>query len=111
MLLAPLIKMYATQKLNNPNINSSSFQNQLSTYLGREDDIQDVFLNGVLESLRANLSDQVQLPERVVKSVISGEQSKVENYEVFKALNDKWIAGGDYKTKTLFEDFLFMKIL
>ena len=108
VLLAPLIKMYATQKLNNPNINSSSFQNQLSTYLGREDDIQDVFLNGVLESLRANLSDQVQLPERVVKSVISGEQSKVENYEVFKALNDKWIAGGDYKTKTLFEDFLFM---
>jgi hypothetical protein len=92
VLLAPLIKMYATQKLNNPNINSSSFQNQLSTYLGREDDIQDVFLNGVLESLRTNLSDQVQLPERVVKSVISGEQSKVENYEVFKALNDKWIA-------------------
>jgi hypothetical protein len=41
VLLAPLIKMYATQKLNNPNINSSSFQNQLSTYLGREDDIQE----------------------------------------------------------------------
>ena len=29
-------------------------------------------------------------------------------YEVFKALNDKWIAGGDYSTKTLFEDFLFL---
>jgi hypothetical protein len=27
---------------------------------------------------------------------------------VFKALNDKWIAGGDYKTKTLFEDILFL---
>ena len=27
---------------------------------------------------------------------------------MFKALNDKWIAGGDYKTKTLFEDMLFL---
>jgi molecular chaperone GrpE (heat shock protein) len=25
-----------------------------------------------------------------------------------KSLNDKWIAGGDFKTKTFFEDFLFL---
>ena len=40
--------------------------------------------------------------------MIDGQQSKVENYEVFKALNDKWIAGGDFTNKTLFEDFLFL---
>ena len=108
VLLAPIIKMYATQKLNNPSINAAQFQDQLSLYLEREDDLQNVFLNGVLRKLNADLDDQVQLPERAVKSVITGEQSKVENYEVFKALNDKWIAGGDYKTKTLFEDMLFM---
>ncbi len=43
-----------------------------------------------------------------MNSVITGEQSKIENWEIFKALNDKWIAGGDYKTKTLFEDIMFL---
>jgi hypothetical protein len=107
-LLAPIIKMYATQKLNNPNLSASQFQNQLSQYLQRETGLQNNFLNGVLTGLRKSLPDQQQLPERVINSVITGEQSKVENYEVFKALNDKWIAGGDYKTKTLFEDILFL---
>jgi hypothetical protein len=108
ILLAPIIKMYATQKLNNPSLSAAQFQNQLSQYLQRETGLQNNFLNGVLTGLRKNLPDQVQLPERTINSVITGEQSKVENYEVFKALNDKWIAGGDYKTKTLFEDILFL---
>lgn len=108
ILLAPIIKMYATQKLNNPNLNAVQFQSQLSQYLRVESGIQDNFLNGVLTGLRKVLPDQQQLPERKINSVITGEQSKVENYEVFKALNDKWIAGGDYKTKTLFEDMLFL---
>jgi hypothetical protein len=107
-LLAPIIKMYATQKLVNPNLSAAQFQNQLSQYLQREAGIQDNFLNGVLSGLRSVLPKQQQLPERVINSVISGEQGKVEMYEVFKALNDKWIAGGDYSTKTLFEDFLFL---
>jgi hypothetical protein len=108
ILLAPIIKMFATQKLNNPSITASQFQNQLSQYLQRETSLQNNFLNGVLTGVRANLPEQQQLPERVINSVITGDQSKVENYEVFKALNDKWIAGGDYITKTLFEDFLFL---
>ena len=109
-LLAPIIKMYATQKLNNPNLTDSQFQNQLTQYLGREVDIQNNFLNGVLSRLRSDrgLPNQQQLPERVISSRISGGQSKVELYEVFKALNDKWIAGADYNTKTLFEDFMFL---
>jgi hypothetical protein len=109
-LLAPIIKMYATQKLNNPNLTALQFQNQLTQYLGREVDIQNNFLDGVLSRLRSDkgLPNQQQLPERTISSKITGGQSKVEMYEVFKALNDKWIAGGDYKTKTLFEDFMFL---
>ena len=107
-LLAPIIKMFATQKLNNPSITASQFQTQLRQYLQREDGLQNNFLNGVLTGVRNSLPDQQQLPERVINSIITGDQSKVENYEVFKALNDKWIAGGDYTTKTLFEDFLFL---
>lgn len=109
-LLSPIIKMYATQKLNNPSINAPQFQNLLTQYLGREVDIQNNFLNGVLSRLRSDrgLPSQQQLPERVISSRISGGQSKVELYEVFKAINDKWIAGADYNTKTLFEDIMFL---
>jgi hypothetical protein len=112
IILAPLIKMYATQKLRTPSLSVAQFKNQLTNYLNQESNLQNNFLNGVLSRLRQpppiGLPYQQQLPGGAIASAISGEQSKVENYEVFKALNDKWIAGGDYKSKTLFEDIMFL---
>jgi hypothetical protein len=108
ILLAPIIKMYATQKLKLPTIAVAQFKNELKKYLDLESTLQGNFLNGLLSGLNAILPNQQQVPERTVQSVISGDQSKVENYEVFKALNDKWISGGDYTTKTLFEDIMFL---
>ena len=108
VLLAPIIKMYATQKLKNPNTTVAQFQAQINQYLTNESVLQENFLNLVLDGVRRDLPNQQQLPEKTIQTAIDGQQSKVENYEVFKALNDKWIAGGDYKTKTLFEDILFL---
>ena len=39
---------------------------------------------------------------------VDGLQSKVEKYEKFKAINDTWVAGTNYNSATLFEDFLFV---
>jgi hypothetical protein len=108
VLLAPIIKMYATQKLKLPKTTVAQFKNLITQYLDKETELQNNFLNGVLSGVRVALPNQQQVPSNTIQSVISGEQSKVENYEVFKALNDKWIAGGDYKTKTLFEDIMFL---
>jgi hypothetical protein len=108
VICAPLIKIYATQKLDNPTITTSSFKTKIQDYLQTATEVQNLFLNDVLNSVRIALPNQQQLPERTIQSVIDGQQSKVENYEVFKALNDKWIAGSDFKNKTLFEDFLFL---
>jgi hypothetical protein len=108
VLCAPIIKMFATQKLYSPTITSSDFGNSLQIYLGLTTDFQNNILNGILTKVRGKLPDQEQLPERTIQSVIDGQQSKVENYEMFKALNDKWIAGSDYTTKTLFEDVMFL---
>lgn len=107
-VLASIIKIWATQKLNNPTLTVGQFKNLLTSYLNEETNLQNVFLDSVLNGVRAALPYQQQLPEKVIKSAIQGEISKVENYEMFKALNDKWIAGGDYTTKTLFEDMLFL---
>jgi hypothetical protein len=108
VLLAPIVKMYATQKLKNPNTTVAQFQSQINQYLTNESVLQENFLNLVLDGVRRDLPNQEQLPEKTIQTAIDGQQSKVENYEVFKALNDKWISGGDYKTKTLFEDILFL---
>jgi hypothetical protein len=108
VICAPLIKMYATQKLFTPTITSDSFKTKIQDYLQTETGLQNIFLNDLLNSVRNALPNQQQLPEKTIQSVIDGQQSKVENYEVFKALNDKWIAGSDFKNKTLFEDFLFL---
>ena len=107
-LYSELIKVYATRKLLNPTITTGNFKTQIQNFISDGTNIQNIVLNKTLESLRKNLDDYSQLPERTIQSVIDGQQSKVENYEVFKALNDKWVAGGDYKTKTLFEDMMFL---
>jgi hypothetical protein len=94
--------------LYTPNLSNDVFKNRLQTYLGTTDVFQNNILNQVLNNVRVALPNQQELPERVIQSVIDGQQSKVENYEVFKALNDKWIAGSDYVSKTLFEDVMFL---
>jgi hypothetical protein len=67
-LLAPIIKMYATQKLKNPRINAAQFQTQLNQYLQQEVGLQNNFLNGVLSRLRSDkgLPNQQQLPEHKI---------------------------------------------
>jgi hypothetical protein len=107
-LLSPIIKMYATQKLLQPTINSAQFKVKLQEYLTKNSNFQDNILNLILNQVRLDLPDQQELPEKTIKSVIDGDQSKIENWETFKSLNDKWIAGSDYTSKTLFEDFLFL---
>jgi hypothetical protein len=106
-LLASIIKMYATQKLSN-GITPAGFKSSIQSYLTDCNDLQNLFLDGVMGKIVAKLPNQSQLPETEKRSVVDGDQSKVSIYETFKAVNDKWIAGGDYETKTLFEDILFL---
>ena len=106
--LAPIIKMYATQKLITPNLNYSSFRTLLNDYINRCNELQKITLDGVLNKIKAELPDYQEVPEKVIESKIDGTQSKVDIYEHFKAVNDKWIAGSDFKSKTIFEDMLFL---
>ena len=105
-ILAPIIKMYATQKMQG--ITVSGFGIRLNQYLDQCQSLQNLFINGVLNYVKQNLSEQSQIQEVSKSSVVDGQQAKVTIYETFKALNDKWIAGGDFESKTLFEDILFL---
>ena len=42
------------------------------------------------------------------KAPLTGDQSRDELWDSFKSLNDTWISGSDFKTKTLFEDIFLL---
>lgn len=107
-ILSPIIKIYATQKLKNPTITRTQFITLLNQNEVVAKSLQDKILNGVMDRVRTNLPNQSQVIQTTNQSVVDGQQSKVETYEKFKSLNDKWIAGGDFTNKTYFEDILFL---
>ena len=108
-LCAPLIKIFATQKLSNGgDLNFSQFQSSLKTYSNNLIDFQKNIFNNLMTYLQKELPNISSVPEGGIKSAIDGEIVKVQYWEMFKALNDKWIAGNTYSEETLLQDFLFI---
>jgi hypothetical protein len=109
--LHKLIKIYATQKYLKGSYDSNTFKNDITNIL------QNVY------NKRTNIELQVRgklntvltegtAAESPKKSTFDGDSSKLEMWEVFKAINDKWVAGINFSEtgpdrKVLFEEFLF----
>jgi hypothetical protein len=105
-----LIKMYATLKdASNTNQNlSDTFRTNIDNILQNENNLYSEVFEGIMNYLITNLPTSEKNQTQEISTVIDGYQSKVELYDMFKAVNDKWISSNDYNTKTLFEDFLFL---
>lgn len=105
-----LAKMYATQKMEDSTLTVQQFSGQISAWIND----RTLFFNDTLrltdtkiKKPDTGLPDVTEVPESIIQSQWDGSQTKVELYEMFKALNDKWIAGYD-DSRTLFEDVLFL---
>jgi len=106
--LAKPIKIYATQKLKNPNFTKQDF---LDVLVKNQDSLDSFLENNINETLtllqrEINNIDVVELNN--ISSTVDGTFSKYDLYESFKSINDKWISSSDYTTRTLFEDVLFL---
>ena len=87
----------------------NAFRTAMTTYLSQVDNFRDKIINNLIPKLQKSLANVNITAEEQKPSKLTGEpQPKVELWETFKALNDKWISGNDYKTKTLFEDVLLL---
>lgn len=107
---ASLIKVYATQKyLNSPYSDySGAFRISLNEYLSRLENLRNEIFNGTILKIQKNIPEiNVTTPEDEDVSKTTGQLTKLEYYELFKAINDKWVAGNNYNSDTLFEDILF----
>ena len=105
---APVIKLYATQKLNNDTLNSTQFYSLMDEYLNSLIDFKTNIVNDLMPKIQKELPTTTIKGNSKIVSKLEGDQTKVELWEAFKALNDKWVSGADFKTKTLFEDVLLL---
>jgi hypothetical protein len=81
----------ATPNTNNQK-GKNAFFTAMSSYIDQVNDFQDKIVNNLIPKLQRSLANVNMSAEPVKKSKLSGEpQPKVELWETFKALNDKWI--------------------
>jgi hypothetical protein len=105
---APIIKLYASQKLLNSGTTKSSFTTSMDDYLNSLIDFKNNVINDLIPKIQKELPTTTVQANNKIQTKLEGNQTKVELWESFKALNDKWISGSDFKTKTLFEDVLLL---
>lgn len=109
---APLIQVYASQKLLKPNLNVSSFYQLMDKYIDEGIIYISNALNVMLPYVRKQLPNVFVTDDgsqnRANLEAGFTEQTRTELWETFKALNDTWIAGFDFQNKTLFEDVLLV---
>jgi len=107
--LATIIKIYATQKLEKPNLNKTDFNQIINDLLNRQLSFKEKLLNKTFSFINKNTPKVVlQNQDQIDKSAVSSDVTKLTTYNLLKSFNDKWIAGSDLKTQTIFEDFLFL---
>lgn len=105
---AHLIKIYATQEHKNTEFTSNAFYTLLKTNQDTLNSLLSNTLTKTLESLKKDISDVRVNQINIIDTAVDGKISKYDLYESFKAINDKWISGSDFRSRTLFEDVLFL---
>ena len=103
----PLIRLYAEQKFKDPTFNSTKFTTFINNYLTSQYNLQNGIVSETFTNLNKILKD-IQITTNTQPVTVNGDNTKLTLYNTLKGFNDKWIAGSDLKTVTLFEDFLFM---
>jgi len=90
-------------------IGKGAFYTSMTNYLLNVEDFFNKIITNLEILLRKELPEVQSIEKEITKETLSdGSKTKVEIYDAFKALNDKWISGTDFKTKTLFEDILLL---
>jgi len=93
------------QNLGN-SLGGVKFYGLMDEYLDKSEIYLKNVISNLMTGVRAGLPNITIEGDKGNKSQLEGEQTRVEIWETFKAFNDTWVAGGDFKSKTMFEDVL-----
>jgi hypothetical protein len=100
------IKIYASRKLVNNGQNL--FTQEINIYLSEIENTVNTIFSGVLTKVKKGLPSLAVENKVDKESATEGTLSKLQYYNNFKAINDKWVAGNNYNSETLFEDILLL---
>ena len=111
---APFIRLYATYcTTGNPPPGLVPASTYLQTFMTNLDNLQSkevLYIDQLVKTNGNNISDAVKsINEDMADSrtSIEGDDLKLDLYNQFKTLNDRWISGLDLQSQTLFQRFLF----
>jgi hypothetical protein len=107
--LYPLIRIYATQKKldSTSTYNPTKFSSDITAILNKAETKRNSVEQQFRGKLPSALLGQKQEQTQDVNSKLDGDIIKLEQWELFKAVNDKWVSGRDTKSRLLFDEFLF----
>jgi len=106
---APLIKVYATQKyLANGVMTKDIFTTLIDDYVNSATELQTNIFTILFNQLGKQLPIVTVNSSQKINSIIDGNAPKYEIWDTMKTLDNKWIAGNDYKGRTLFQDVVFL---
>ena len=111
-LFRKLIKIYGANAIRG-GAEKEKFNNRVTDFISNYSDLSGKTFTNFVTLLQKKLG--ITDPNaQAIDSVLEGFQSKVELYDMFKAVNDKWVAGNDYVVSNnnsdapLFRDYLFL---
>lgn len=106
--LSEIIKLYASYKLKNPNSSKDNFITAFSGNTTFKNNFKENILNNTFITLQKELP-KVQIESVTKKNTeVISDQLKVEYYDMFKVLNDKWVSGNNFSENSFLETFLFL---
>ena len=109
ILLSNIIKLYASKKKENPQITKNDFFAEYNRFLTEQRDFQTDMLDYVFTQLNKDLPNfKESETQKENKSKLDGEIAKLDLWKTFQTMNDKWVSGQDFKSRTIYEDFLFL---
>ena len=134
-LLRKVIKIYVTERVRNGSTSNSFNWNNITSALtpvappanfnatfiqkikdeiveklddGQYEHINQLFLN--LKKDLPTIPNQGVVDDFKNESAIQSDELKLDLYNTFRVINDKWISGEEIERKLIFEDFLFLDI-
>ncbi len=114
--LRKIIRMYVTARVDvgaTQNIDNTEFLQRIKTEsIESWEFAQFDYINQLFLQLKQVLPQtaETEIEEFENNSTFESDENKLEQYQVFKTLNDKWVSGEEFSTKYLFEDFLFYDV-
>ena len=111
---APFIRLYATYCTLNSPIPANEFLNIFINQVDSTQSSQEMYISNLLQELKRNIKQNLETDNTTINVVtddrpeVKSDDIKLELYNQFKTINDRWVSGTNLTDQTLFEKFLFL---